>query len=61
MDFYKITHKLLENRPPGLSLQTIAQDLNLSYSWICKFSAQTLDNPSYKKLQSLHDYLVKQK
>jgi len=61
MDFYKITHNLLKNRPPGLSLQTIAEDLDLSYSWVCKFSGETLENPSYKKLQALHDYLVKHK
>lgn len=59
MDFYKITSDLLKDRPPELSLQKIAEDLKLSYSWICKFSGGTLENPSYKKLQSLHDYLVK--
>lgn len=59
MNFLKITKELLKNRPPGLSLQTIAQDLGFSYSWVCKFSAGNLKNPSYKKLQALHDYLVK--
>lgn len=59
MDFYTITHNLLKNRPPGLSLDKIAKDLKLSYSWVCKFSGGSLENPSYKKLQALHDYLAK--
>jgi len=61
MDFYTITHKLLKNRPPGVSLQDIADAVGLSYSWVCKFSGGSLENPSYKKLQALHDYLSKLK
>lgn len=59
MNFLKITHDLLKKRPPTITLVQIAEDLDLSYSWICKLSSGNLKNPSYQKLQALHDYLAK--
>ena len=59
MNLYQKTLKLLENKSPDVTLQIIAQDLNLSYSWICKFSSGDIVDPRYNRLQKLHDYLVK--
>lgn len=59
MNFLKTTLDLLKDKPSDITLVQIAKDLKLSYSWICKLSSGDLDNPSYKKLQAVHDYLVK--
>lgn len=59
MNLYEKTLKLLEDKPPEITLQVIAEELKLSYSWVCKFSAKRITNPSYNTLQSLHDYLAK--
>lgn len=59
MNLYKETLKLIRNRPASLELKKIAEDLDISYSWILKFNKDKITNPSYHTLQSLHDYLVK--
>lgn len=59
MNFLKITRDLLKKRPDTITLVQIAEDLDLSYSWICKLSSGNLKNPSYQKLQAVHDYLEK--
>lgn len=59
MDLYKETLKLIQERPAKLELIKIARDLKISYSWILKFHKKEITNPSYRTLQSLHDYLVK--
>jgi hypothetical protein len=61
MNLYQKTLKLLADKPPEITLQVIAQELELSYSWVCKFSAKRITNPSYNTLQALHDYLSKLK
>jgi len=60
MNLYQQTFKLIQNRPAKLELKKIAEDLDISYSWILKFNSGDIENPSYKTLQALHDYLVKQ-
>lgn len=59
MNLYQKTLKLLQDRPARLELKKIAEDLNISYSWILKFHKGKIKNPSYNTLQSLHDYLLK--
>jgi len=63
MNLYEKTLSLIKNRPARISLQQITDDLNkknieVSYSWICKFHQGEITNPSYLTLQALHDYLV---
>lgn len=58
MNLYIETLKLIQNRPATLQLNKIAEDLDISYSWILKFHKDEIRNPSYRTLQSLHDYLV---
>lgn len=59
MDLYTETLNLIQNRPAKLELKKIAEDLDISYSWILKFHKDEIKNPAYRTLQSLHDYLVK--
>ena len=59
MDLYKETLKLIQDRPAKLELIKIARDLRISYSWILKFHKNEIQNPAYRTLQSLHDYLIK--
>lgn len=61
MNLYTETLNLIQNRPAKLELKKIAEDLDISYSWILKFHKDEIKNPSYHTLQSLHDYLVKRK
>jgi hypothetical protein len=63
MNFLEITRKLLKDKADKhkLTLLQIAIATDLSYSWVCKISGGSLTNPSYQKLQSLHDYLSKLK
>lgn len=61
MNLYEQTFKLIQDRPARISLQDIANETDLNYSWLCKFHAGTITNPTYNNLQSLHDYLVKLK
>lgn len=57
-NLYDETLKLLKNRPAHLELKAIADDLDkVSYSWICQFLRGDIPNPTYFKLQKLHDYL----
>jgi len=58
MDLYTETLKLIQNRPARLELIKISRDLEISYSWVLKFHKDEIRNPSYRTLQSLHDYLV---
>lgn len=64
MNLHEKTLKLIADKPPNLSLEDIRDALKdkykikVSYSWICKFSAGNITNPSYRTLQSLHDYLM---
>ena len=58
MDLYKETLKLIKDRPAKLELIQISRDLGISYSWILKFHKEEITNPSYRTLQSLHDYLA---
>jgi hypothetical protein len=59
MNLYLDTLKLIQDRPAKLELKKIAADLEISYSWILKFHKDQIRNPSYRTLQSLHDYLAK--
>lgn len=59
MNLYVETLKLIQNRSARIELKKIAEDLDISYSWILKFNKDKIKNPSYHTLQSLHDYLVK--
>lgn len=61
MNLYQKTLKLLADKPPDITLQVIAEELKLSYSWICKFSSGEIVDPRYNRLQKLHDYLIKLK
>lgn len=63
MDFLKITRDLLKAKAKSknLTLLDIAIQSGLSYSWVCKISGGSLTNPSYQKLQTLHDFLSKLK
>lgn len=59
LNLYDETLKLLKNRPASLELKEIADDLdNVSYSWLCQFLRGDIPNPTYFKLQKLHDYLI---
>lgn len=58
MNLHEETLKLIRKRPASLELKKIAEDLEISYSWILKFNKDEIPNPSYNTLQSLHDYLV---
>lgn len=58
MDLYQKTFKLIGDRPARISLKDIADETNLKYSWLCKFAAGDITNPTFKNLQALHDYLI---
>lgn len=58
MNLYTETLNMLQNRSAKLELKKVAEDLDISYSWILKFNKDKVRNPSYQTLQSLHDYLV---
>ncbi len=61
MNLYQQTFKLIQDRPARISLQNIADDTKLNYSWVCKFHSGEITNPTYNNLQKLYDYLSKLK
>ena len=61
MNLYQQTFKLIQDRPARISLQDIARHTKLDYSWVCKFHSGAITNPTYNRLQKLHDYLIKLK
>lgn len=58
---FEITLNLIQNRPAYLELKKIADDTELNYSWVCMFHQGRITNPTYNKLQKLHDYLLSKK
>lgn len=54
------TLSLLEEKSPELTLVKIAEDTELDYSWLCKFSQGRIPNPGVNGVQTLHDYLDRQ-
>lgn len=51
------THDLLASRRDDLTLVQIAEDTELDYSWLSKFAQGRIPNPGVSGVQTLHDYL----
>ena len=50
--------KLLTNRPAHISLKQIARDTGLNHGWLSMFKRGKIDDPSYRRLQKLYNYLI---
>lgn len=51
------TRNLLLNRPISLTLDIIAEKIEVSQSWLVKFGAGTTDNPRIRQLFALKEFL----
>jgi len=50
------TYALLEKR--SVSLQVIAQETSVSYSWINMLNQGRIPDPGVQKVQRVHDFLL---
>lgn len=55
------TRQLLLNRPVHLTLVKIAEETELSESWLQKFSSGKIENPGVLTICALNTYLTKYK
>lgn len=55
MNLLEETLELLHKDPR--SMNTIAGETGISFSWLTKFHAGFIENPRIKVIQELHDYL----
>ena len=51
--------KLVKNRPASVSLSDLSADINVSVSWMDKFTAGKIENPGYNQLLQLVQILTK--
>lgn len=56
-----IALELLRNRPARISLKDIANDTGLTEGWLSMFSRDKIIDPSYTRLETLYEYLIKLK
>lgn len=50
------TYALLEKR--SMSLQIVAQETSVSYSWINMLNQKRIPDPGVQKVQRVHDFLL---
>lgn len=53
------TRELLDNRPKGVTFKRIAEETQLSMSWLSHFAADNCDDPGVIKIETLWRYLSK--
>lgn len=51
------TKELLLNRPSDISLEVIASDTGLPYSWIVHMTKASSSTPAVDRCQALYEYL----
>jgi len=53
------TRKLLLNRPASVSVNSIAEAINVSSSWLNSFARGEINNPGVVTIETLNSYLCK--
>ena len=51
------TRHLLNNRPVSLTIEQIANELNVSAAWLRLFSRGKIENPGIVTVQTLNEFL----
>jgi hypothetical protein len=53
------TQSMLINRRRTLTLGKIEQDTGIPTRWLSEFGRDKIDDPGFKRVALLHDYLIK--
>jgi hypothetical protein len=59
MSLLAVTSRLLSKAPRHLDMKSIANESGVPYRWLCDFANDRIYDPGVRKVQNLHDYLVR--
>lgn len=59
MGLLTVTQDLLRTTPRFLSLKQISIEAGVPYRWLTDFATDRINDPGVRKVQAVHDYLVR--